>query len=158
MNAEPVFITSAFFVAWKESFVTESGSIKDRIARAASDFQQQCTGVTPQSVTVVLADDTLVISLHGSLSPAERVLSQSAAGAAQVQEFHRQLFATSSSAFQQQIQRIVGTGILEAAAEVEPPSGAIVHAFPSGTLVQVFQLARSPSLESVASLAGSPHR
>jgi uncharacterized protein YbcI len=137
--------------------VAERNFIEDQIAQAASNFQKHCTGVTPRSVTVVLADDTLVISLHGSLSPAEKLLSQSAAGAAQVQEFHRQLFATSSDALQQQIQRIVGVNVLEAAAEVEPASGSIVHAFPSGTLVQVFHLAGVPPLGIATSLARPPH-
>jgi Na+-translocating membrane potential-generating system (MpsC) len=44
----------------------------------------------PESATVVLSEDTLVATLHGALSLAEKALATSAAGAAQVQEFHRQ--------------------------------------------------------------------
>ena len=43
-----------------------------QIAQAASVFEQQRTGNTPKSVTVVLSDTTLVITLHGALSPAEK--------------------------------------------------------------------------------------
>jgi len=43
-----------------------------RIARAANAFEEQRTGRSPQSVTVVLSEDTLVITLHGMLSPAEK--------------------------------------------------------------------------------------
>ena len=91
-------------------------------------------------MTVVLGEDTLVITLHGALSPAEKVLAQSAAGAAQVQEFYRQLFANSSDTFRQEIKRITGGDVREAAAEVEPATGAVVHAFTTGTMVQVFHL------------------
>jgi hypothetical protein len=58
-----------------------------------------------------------------------------------VQEFHRQLFADSSDSLRKEIRRITGVKVREAAAEVEPTTGAVVHAFTSGTMVQVFQLA-----------------
>src|SRR5437867_3960424 len=64
-----------------------------QIAQAASAFEQQRTGHLPRSVTVVLSEDTLVITLRGALSPAEIALAQSPTAAAQMQEFHRQLFA-----------------------------------------------------------------
>ena len=67
-------------------------SVAQQIAQAAIAFQQQRTGHEPKSVAVVLSGDTLLITLHGALSPAEKALAQSPAGAAQVQEFHRQLF------------------------------------------------------------------
>src|SRR5438094_5449434 len=78
---------------------TRDGSkltMAQQIAQAASAFQQQRTGHAPQSVTVVLSEDTLVATLHGALSPAEKALAQSPDGAAKVQEFHRQLFTNSA--------------------------------------------------------------
>ena len=47
-------------------------STAKQIAQAAIDFEQQTTGHVPKSVTVVLSGDTLVITLHGALSPAEK--------------------------------------------------------------------------------------
>ncbi len=47
-------------------------TMAQQIAQAASVFEQQRTGNTPKSVTVVLSDTTLVITLHGALSEAER--------------------------------------------------------------------------------------
>jgi uncharacterized protein YbcI len=111
------------------------------IAAAASQFQQQRTGHAPGSVTVMLGDNTLVITLHDALSPAEQAMAQSADGAAQVQEFHRQLFASSSDAFRQEIKRITGVAVQDAVAEIETTSGTVVHTFTTGTMVQVFQLA-----------------
>jgi len=58
-----------------------------------------------------------------------------------VQEFHRQLFASSVDSLRKEIKRITGVEVREAAAEVETKTGTVVHAFTSGTMVQVFLLA-----------------
>ena len=119
-------------------------TMAEQIARAAIAFEQRRTGNhVPKSVTVVLSEGTLVITLHEALSPAERVLANSPAGAAQMQEFHRQLFANSSDLLRQEIKRITGMDVREATAEIEPSSGAVVQAFTTGTVVQVFLLAGS---------------
>jgi uncharacterized protein YbcI len=115
-------------------------SVAQQIAAAISAFQKQSTGHAPKAVTVVLSEDTLVITLYDALTPAEKALAKSADGAAKVQEFHRQLFATSSAALRDEIRRITGKEVREATAEVDPASGAIVHAFTTGTVVQVFLL------------------
>jgi uncharacterized protein YbcI len=121
--------------------IESKSTVARQIAQAAIAFEQRRTGnYAPKSVTVVLSEGTLVITLHDALSPAERVLAKSAAGAAQMQEFHRQLFANSSDSFRREIERITGTPVREAAAEVAPTSGAVVHAFTSGAVVQVFLL------------------
>ena len=120
-----------------------TANMAQQIAQAASAFERQATGHAPTSVTAVLSEDTLVITLHGALSPAERALARSQAGAAQVQEFHRQLFTSSSDTLRQEIKRITGVEVREAAAEVEPATGAVVKVFTTGTVVQVFLLARS---------------
>jgi uncharacterized protein YbcI len=117
-------------------------TMAQQVAQAASDFEKQRTGHTPKAVTVVLGGDTLVITLHGALTPAEEALARSPEGAAQVQEFHRQLFANSSGLLRREIGRITGVEVREAAAEVETATGTVVHAFTSGTMVQVFQLAQ----------------
>ena len=117
-----------------------NSSMARQIAQAAIAFEQQRTGHLPKSTTVVLSDDTLVVTLHGALTPAEEALATSPEGAAQVQEFHRQLFANSSDLLRQEIKRITGVAVREAAAEVEATAGTVVHAFASGTMVQVFHL------------------
>jgi len=120
-----------------------SSTMARQIARAASAFQQRRTGHVPQSVTVVLSNDTLVITLHEALSPAEKALAKSPAGAAQVQEFHRQLFANASDQLRGEIKRITGADVREANAEVEMKTGTVLQVFTSGTMVQVFLLAHS---------------
>jgi uncharacterized protein YbcI len=121
--------------------IKANAGMAEQIAQAAMAFEKRRTGHAPKSVTVVLSENTLVITLHGALSPAEQALAQSPAGAAQFQEFHRQLFLSSAAALRQEIKRITGVEVREATAEVEPATGTVVQAFTSGTVVQVFLLA-----------------
>jgi uncharacterized protein YbcI len=123
-------------------------SAAHQIAQAAMAFEQRRTGHLPQSVAVILSENTLVITLHGALTPAEKALAESPAGAAQVQEFHRQLFYDSADSLREEIKRITGVEVREAAAEVEPTSGTVVHAFTTGTMVQVFLLAQGVPADS----------
>ena len=118
-------------------------TVVQQLAQAASAFQRQRTGHAPESVIAVLSADTVVVTLHGALTPAEQSLAQTPAGAAQVQEFHRRLFTSSCDALRQEIRRITGVAVREAAAEVETATGTVVHAFTTGTMVQVFLLAGS---------------
>ncbi|NOT01707.1 MAG: DUF2294 domain-containing protein [Phycisphaerales bacterium] len=123
--------------------VMPNSGMAQQIAQAASDFEQERTGHAPKAVTVVLSESTLVITLHGALSPAEQKLAKSAAGAAQVQEFHRQLFTNASDSLRREIKRVTGVEVREATAEVEPATGTVVGIFTSGTTVQVYLLAHT---------------
>ena len=123
-------------------------TMAQQVARAVSAFQQRQTGYAPKAVTVVLSEDTVVVTLHEGLSPAEKALACTSDGAVQVQEFHRQLFKNSADLLRQEIQRITGVAVGEAAAEIETTTGAVVHAFTTGTMVQVFQLAGKISAET----------
>jgi len=118
-----------------------SSTMAQWIARAAIAFERRRTGRSPSKLTVVLTDDTLVITLPGVLSPAEKALAKNSTGAAEVAEFHHQLFANSSDALLEEIKRITGHGVSEATAEIETNSGPVVKVFTTGTEVQVFRLA-----------------
>ena len=123
-------------------------TMAQQVAQAVSAFQQRQTGYTPKAVTVVLSEDTVGVTLHEALSPAEKALAHTPEGAVQVQEFHRQLFKNSADLLRQEIKRITGVAVGEAAAEIETTTGAVVHAFTSGTMVQVFQLTGRISAET----------
>jgi uncharacterized protein YbcI len=99
-------------------------------------------------VAVVLSGDTLMITMHEALSPAEKVLSRTPEGAARVQEFHRQLFANSADELRQEIKRITGVEVREASAEVETTTGTVMQVFTTGTMVQVFLLAKGVPADS----------
>jgi len=123
-------------------------TMAQRIANAAGEFQQRRTGLAPGTVTVVLSNQTLVITLERALSMAEKTLARTTAGAEQVREFHRQLFAAAAEPLRQEIKRITGVAVCEAGAEVEPAIGAAVHVFTTGTMVQVFLLAECISQDT----------
>jgi uncharacterized protein YbcI len=120
-----------------------NSAVAQQLARAASTFEQRRTGHTPRSVSVALSENTLVITLRGALSPAETALARGPASAAQMQELYRQLFANSADALRREIQRITGVEVCEASAAVETVPGAVMQMLTTGTVVQVFLLARS---------------
>jgi uncharacterized protein YbcI len=128
--------------------VVPNPTIAQQVAQVASIFHQQRTGHLPRAVSVVLSEGTLVITLHDALSPAEKALARTADGAVRVQEFHRQLFNSSSSTLKDEIKKITGVEVSEAAAEVETTTGTVVHAFTTGTMVQVFLLAQDVSADA----------
>ena len=132
-------------------------SVAQQIARAAIAFQQRQTGHTPKSVAVVLSGDTLLITLYDALSPAEKALAQSQPGAAQLQEFHRQLFATSANELHQEIKRITGVEVREASAEVGSTTGTMMQLFTTGTMVQVFLLAQGVPADSWSGNGSGAH-
>jgi uncharacterized protein YbcI len=119
-----------------------SPTMAPQIAQAVLDFELQRTGHAPQSANVVLNEDTLVVTVRGALSAAEKAAARSPAAAAQMQEFHRQLFVSSSEALRNEIKRITGVPVREARLEVETMTGAVMERFATGTVVQVFLLER----------------
>jgi uncharacterized protein YbcI len=119
---------------------TQSANFSKALAEIALTMQSERTGHTPKAVTVVASDETVVLTLHEALTPAEKILARTEAGAAKVEQYHRALFAVSCDELRKEIQRLTGRKVREAAVVVEPATGAIVHAFTSGTVVQIFQL------------------
>ena len=94
-------------------------TMAQQVARAISAFQEQRTGHSPKAVTVVLRDDTLVVTLHEALSPAEKALSRTPDGAVRVQEYYRQLFTSSLDLLREEIKRITGVAVGQAATDLD---------------------------------------
>lgn len=118
--------------------MTQPISMAQQIAQTAIAFEEQRLGRKPTSVTVVLGGDTLVITMHGVLSLAEKALAASPAGSARLQEFHQNLFQLASEPLRQEIKRITGLDICEDSIN---RATAAVQVFAIGTVVQVFLLA-----------------
>jgi uncharacterized protein YbcI len=121
-------------------------STAQQIAHAACAFERHRTGQVTQTLTVVLCENMLFITLRGALSPAEQALARSLSGAAQVQEFHRELFAGSSESLRREIQRITGVEVHEATVQV----------FKAGTVVLVFLLAQTVPTDTWIGPGGQP--
>ena len=118
--------------------MTQPNSMAQQIGQAAIAFEEQRLGRRPKAVTVILGGDTLAITMHGVLSPAEMTLAGSSVGAAKLQEFHQELFNRSSEPLRQEIKKITG---LEVCVIAKGKATAAVQVFPTGTVVQVFLLA-----------------
>lgn len=54
------------------------------LAQIALSMQSERTGHTPKAVTVVASEETVVLTLHEALTPAEKILARSESGAAKV--------------------------------------------------------------------------
>lgn len=115
-------------------------TMAQKVAKAIEEFQQKRTGVSPKAMTIVLSGETLVVTMHDALSNAEKESSRTQEGAEKIQDFHRKLFQASVEELREKIKEITGVAVSEAATEVEPLTGAVVHAFTTGTVVQVFRL------------------
>ena len=131
-----------------------SVDLSKELAHIALAMQSERTGHAPKAVTVVASDETVVLTLHDALTPAEKILARTEDGASKVEQYHRALFAVSCEELRKEIQRITGRKVREAAVVVEPATGAIVHAFTSGTVVQIFQLEPRGAVQHVS--AGLP--
>jgi uncharacterized protein YbcI len=110
-----------------------------QIARAVGASERERRGRPPVSASVALGGATVVATLFGALSPAERAATQTAEGAALVQEYYRALFASASGPLRLEIGRITGAAVQGATADVQ---GMV------GTVVQVFLLAGSVPAET----------
>ena len=115
-------------------------NLSDDLTRIALSMQAERTGHAPRAVTVVANDNTIVFTFQEALTPAEKILAQTESGAAKVEQYHRALFAVSCSELRKEIARLTGRRVREAAVVLEPATGAIVHAFTSGTIVHNFEL------------------
>ena len=130
-----------------------SVNVPRELGAIALSMQAERSGHMPKAVTVVASEDTVVLTLHEALTPAEKILASTETGAVKVEQYHRALFAVSCDELRKEIQRLTGRKVREAAFVVEPATGAIVHAFTSGTVVQIFQL--EPHGVATAVSAGS---
>ena len=113
-------------------------TICQRIARSARAFEERRTKHGHKWVAVFMNEDTIEIALHGYLTAAEKAQARSPTGAAQVREFHRQLFTNASSALLQKIKNITGMEVINTSAEIETTTGSVVHILTTDTVGKEF--------------------
>ena len=105
-------------------------------------YQTERTGHAPLVVTVVLerrhAGDHAHDAFDAGRKGAGRRWRRQSAGVSPA------VVSYSADALRKEIKSITGREVREAAAEVEPATGSVVHAFTTGNLVQVFLLVAEP--------------
>ena len=130
-----------------------------QLAEIARQFEQEQTGLLPQSVTAVLEDDSMVITLQGVLSPAEKVLAKTLSGANQVRELHRKRFMSSCRSLWPKFEVITGVAVLKATSEVTTDTDTVVHVFRLAANVPTSEWSESRGEQtSVDSLCGIRER
>jgi uncharacterized protein YbcI len=138
---------------WSRPVHRPQRTIGEKIARAAHAFEMRRTKLARKWVAVFMNEETIMIALHGSLTGAEKAQAQSPAGAAEVQEFHRQLFAGVSALLLQQIKSITGMDVRHTSAEIDSTTGSVVHLLTTETVGENFP--RAPSGFARTSTPGS---
>ncbi|MFM9962272.1 MAG: Na-translocating system protein MpsC family protein [Planctomycetaceae bacterium] len=137
---------------------SELGAAK-QLADLVRQFEKVRTGRMPASVSAELVDVSLVITLHGELSPSEIALAQTPDGAAEVQELHRKLFLTSCGSLLKEIEVITGVAVIEATSEVTTDTGTVVQAYVLASAVPASTCTELTSeLTSVDPLCGNKER
>ncbi|MBI5764720.1 MAG: DUF2294 family protein [Planctomycetes bacterium] len=111
-----------------------------KIGEAVNAFEQRTGSHQHKTISVILSGQTMVITLHGALSPIEHTLAQSPIGADQLQKFHRRLFAGGSDSLREEIREITGVKVCEAITDVEPSTGTVSMVSTSGAVVHVVLL------------------
>lgn len=103
--------------------------VAKQLAEVARQFEKHRTGREPESVSVVLADQKLVITVRGLLSSGDAETAKTPVGAAQVRELHHQQFLSCCSPLKQEVEGITGVAVLEATSEVATHTGTVVMVF-----------------------------
>lgn len=124
-------------------------TITAKVAHTVHDFQRQRTGYTPKSVTVVLSDGMMVITLLEALTPAETILCQTEKGTVRLRDFHAELVRDSLGLLGAEIERISGIPLQEVVVDIDSITGDIIHIYATGTPLQVFKLAGDLSVETL---------
>ena len=92
-------------------------------------------------MTSALSKDTLAGTLNKFVTPSGKALAWSPQGTVQVQKFHRRLFTNSSEFMRPEYAPITDRQVREAVTQIELELGTVVHAFTTGTMVQVIRRA-----------------
>jgi uncharacterized protein YbcI len=103
--------------------------LKQRIIDAVTAFEQDQMSVRPQSVTVDLEPDCLVVVARGVTCPAEQDFAQERARRALLEQFYSALFETTRGTLERAVQNIVGRSVRRSGLNLDPASGNAVIVF-----------------------------
>jgi len=131
------------------SLANSISNTAQKIAHAALAFEEQTTGRRPTAVTVVISQDTVVVTLRGTFSRGETILARNEENAERLRELHRHLFAIAAEPLRREIGYLTGVEVCEATVEVETSTG---------TAVQVFSLAQAVPSDAWSGSGSEPPR
>ena len=111
-----------------------------QVAQAAGSFEHRLLGRSPTSVTVVTAEDWMVVSMNELLSPIERRLARDEAGRARLQQYHRSLFESTLDALCDHVHQSTGIRLTGGLAHVDAAAGSVTKTFTTRANIECFLL------------------
>ena len=119
---------------------TDSQHLARQVARAIGCFEHALLGRVPRSVTVVVRDDGLVVTLHESFSPLERRLAATDGADCRIEDFHHDMFDSSRDALLQHVRQRTGVALDAGLVHVDAATGSILKTFTTDPSVELFLL------------------
>ena len=107
-----------------EILMTKQDQLKQQIVEAVSSFQRTQLAVTCKSITVDFHADTLVITLCGATSPAERDFARDRRTRELLEKFYDELFDVIKPILEARIQEILGRQVRRSRMKIDSESGA----------------------------------
>jgi uncharacterized protein YbcI len=111
-----------------------------QVAQAAGTFENMLLHRVPRAVSVVAADDWMVVHLQEDFDPVERRLAAAGDGRRRVEEFHRFLFENSLPSLCAHVRRATGVTINGAVAHVDVDACTVLKTFSTHPSVDLFVL------------------
>ena len=101
----------------------EQDQLTQQIAAAVSEFQKTQMAVSCESVAVDFHDETLVVTLTGTTSPAERNYARDPRARELLERFYHQLFEVIKPILETRIQEITQRQVRRSRLDIDPESG-----------------------------------
>ncbi len=114
-------------------------TVTQQTTEVADIFQRPRMVQAPKAMASALSEDRLAGTLNKFVTPSGKALAWSPKETVQVQKFHRRLFTNSSEFMRTESVPITDRQVRDAATEIKTAMGAVVHAFTTGAMVQVFR-------------------
>jgi uncharacterized protein YbcI len=107
-----------------EISMNKQDELKQQILEAVSNFQRTQLAVTCKSLTVDLHPDTLVVTLCGATTPAERDFARDRRARELLEKLYDELFDVIKPILEAKIQEILGRQVRRSRMNIDPESGA----------------------------------
>jgi len=103
--------------------------LKEKIVEAVSHFERDQMSIIPESISINFHPRSLMVSLMGNLSPAEKSYARDARGSRLLEKFYRELFNAAKPVLEKEVAGILGRSAQRCSLSIDPESGGMVILF-----------------------------
>jgi len=97
--------------------------LAQKIVRVISDFERKQMSLTPESISVSLEPDTLIVTLKGLTSPAERQLVRAGGSRELLEKFYAEVFASTRASLEAAVEEILCQRVERSRLSLDSESG-----------------------------------